>query len=106
MSSQATFVVACLSGDALLDEIEDWVERWHESSSEGTLDKYLGFTPAEGALWGEKPASLRFIVAAHRYQTDVTDIIASADDFALAARATDPSSAKEVHEWLKLTDRI
>ena len=30
MSSRRTFVDLCLNGDVLMDEIDDFVEAWHE----------------------------------------------------------------------------
>lgn len=109
-TSSRTFVDACLDGDALLDEIETWVERWHDSGGQphGTatsLDEYLGFTDDEGRLWAEKPQSLRFIVAAHRAGTSVKTVLGSRSDFALAARASDQDKASEVAAWLKQQDR-
>lgn len=110
-SSMTTFVDACLSGDALLEDVDDWVERWHDASDEDaaaevTLDQYLGFVDIEGALWAEKPESLRFIVAAHRSQTPVTTILTSRDDYALAARSQANDKADEVLNWLRETDRL
>jgi hypothetical protein len=101
-----TFVSACLSGTALLDDVDDWVDAWHEAPGEATLDDFLGFTPEEGALWAERPESLRFIVAAHRYSTPVTTILQSRDDFALAARAGDSVKATAVLNWLRHTGRV
>lgn len=101
-----TFVSACLSGSALLDDVDDWVEDWHESPEGLGLDDFLGFTHEEGKLWAERPESLRFIVAAHRYGTPVETILQSRDDFALAARATDSAKATAVLSWLRKTHRL
>lgn len=101
-----TFVAACLSGSALLDDIDDWVDEWHEAPEGLGLDDFLGFTHEEGKLWAERPESLRFIVAAHRYNTPVETILQSRDDFALAARATDSAEAMAVLGWLRQTHRL
>ncbi|MDP8932369.1 MAG: hypothetical protein M3O70_28420 [Actinomycetota bacterium] len=104
--NSATFVSACLSGSALLEDVDDWVDAWHESTTAQNLDDYLGFTEDEGALWAERPEALRFIVAAHRYSTPVATILESRDDFALAARASDSTKATAVLEWLRQTGRL
>ena len=104
--TRGTFVAACLSGRALLDDVDEWVEAWHEDPHGVSLDEHLGFSPGEGALWAERPESLRFIVAAHRYATPVEAILQSRDDFALAARAGDSAKATAVLEWLRKTDRL
>lgn len=105
-NGRETFVSACLSGSALLDDVDDWVEDWHESPRGLSLDEFLGFTDEEGALWAERPESLRFIVAAHRYGTPVGNILQSRDDFALAARASDSAVATAVLGWLRETHRL
>lgn len=105
-SDQDTFVAACLSGTALLDDVDEWVDAWHESPKGVSLDEYLGFSHEEGALWAERPESLRFIVAARRYATPVATILQSRDDFALAARASDSAKATAVLEWLRTTHRL
>ena len=89
--SSATFVDACLTGRALAEDIDDWVDRWHDANGcpQGhaqSLDEFLGMTPSEGALWAEKPEALRFVVAAHRYGRSVDDILRGRDEYALAAR--------------------
>lgn len=34
-SATGTFVDECLAGRAFLDDVDDWVERWHKSDSDG-----------------------------------------------------------------------
>jgi hypothetical protein len=101
-----TFISACLSGSALLEDVDAWVEDWHEAPADLSLDEFLGFTHDEGKLWAERPESLRFIVAAHRYGTPVEIILQGRDDFALAARATDSAAATAVLGWLRETHRL
>jgi len=106
-SAHTTFVDACLSGAAFLDDIDDWVDQWHDDPSvDLPLDDYLGFTSNEGALWAEKPQSLRFIIAARRNSVPVSEVLASRDDFAVAARANSSRDAAAVLDWLRLTHRI
>lgn len=69
MSSATTFIDACFAGQALLDDVDDWVDAWHDAGGRprGTaesLKSYLGFNDFEYSLWAEKPSMLRLIVAA------------------------------------------
>ena len=59
--SRRTFVEACLEGEALLDDIDDYVDVWHRGGTGMPLWKFLGFTHSEYKLWAEKPNSLGFI---------------------------------------------
>ena len=50
--SGTTFVDACLAGAALLKDIDDWVDRWHDANGAPTgravpLSAYLGLNKAQ-----------------------------------------------------------
>ncbi|GAA3145055.1 hypothetical protein [Streptomyces echinatus] len=107
MSSQeATFVDRVMSGQALLMDIDDYVDEWHDSSDDlGPLHQFLGLTDVEYSLWVERPESIRFIIAARR--TGVTPQRAQdLSSVALAARAKDDSEAAGVLDWLIKTGRV
>jgi hypothetical protein len=61
-----SFVERCSRGEAVLDDVEEYVERWHRSSFDVGLDSYLGMTKEEYELWLRDPCSLASIVAARR----------------------------------------
>jgi len=106
-SDSRTFVDACLQGTALLEDVDDWVARWHAGEGpDASLDAYLGFSVDEGALWAERPESLRFLIAAHRAGRPVLDLLASRDELALAARSKAPADAAAVLDWLRDTHRL
>jgi hypothetical protein len=110
MSSKATtFVDACLKGDALVVDIDDWIDAWHDTdfgSDEPTLAEFLGFTPDEGKLWVEKPNSLGVIIAAHKARKTVQEVLDSQSSYDLAARSVSPEDAKNVLHWLISRGRI
>lgn len=106
-TARTTFVDACLAGSALLSDIDDWVREWHtEDDVPDTLQEHLGLTDDEFKLWVEKPESLRFSVAAHRYGIPVSEIVTSQKDYALAARAANAEDAQRIVDWLVATGRI
>lgn len=102
----STFVDACLSGTALLSDVDDWIDQWHESDTSLSLDSYLGFAEDEGSLFAERPEALRFIVSARRQGVPVANVLATRDNYALAARAADSEKAAAVLEWLRETGRL
>ncbi|WP_130292869.1 hypothetical protein [Pseudonocardia sediminis] len=110
MSEAQTFIDACLAGAALLDDIDDWVDVWHEADGAPRgnpleLHDFLGLSRFEYQLWAERPSSLRTIVAA-RYQGRPIADMQSAASYALAARATSDKEALSLFAWLKQTGRI
>lgn len=105
--SAQTFIAACLAGAALLEDVDDWVDAWHQQADDDmSLDEFLGFTPDEGALWSERSEALRFVVAAHRYNRPVADLLQSRDQYALAARGGADEDAEQVLTWLRETGRL
>jgi hypothetical protein len=54
-----TFADACLEGEATVDQVDDWVDRWHAGEGAGrSLGEFLGLTAAQSRAWVERPDSL------------------------------------------------
>nr|WP_306283708.1 hypothetical protein [Streptomyces sp. Termitarium-T10T-6] len=105
-SMQPTYAAQVMSGAALLGDIDDYVDSWHDSPEDlGSLPEFLGLTEVEYSLWVEQPSSLRFIFAGRR--AGVTPKRAGdLSNVALAARAKDDAEASSVLQWLIKTKRI
>lgn len=106
---RTTFVDACLRGEAFTQDVDDWVDTWHDAEFEDpkpSLDEFLGFSSSEGALWVEKPEALSMIVAAHKLGVPVGDLLVGQSSYALAARSASPEDADSVLRWLVAHGRI
>ena len=57
------FIKKVLNNKAQMDEIDDYVGRWHQSSSRLELHEYLGFTLQDYAKWVQDPKSIEKIIA-------------------------------------------
>lgn len=102
-----TFMQLALNGEVLPDEIDDFVEAWHESDAGGELHEYLGMTAGEYSLWVSNPDFISIIIAA-RYndeplQRAVNDNIRNADR--LAARSDQPWKAALLRRWIEQQGR-
>lgn len=111
MSSATTFMDACFAGQALLDDVDDWVDAWHDAGGRprGTtesLKSYLGFNDFEYSLWAEKPSMLRLIVAARHQHSPVEDVQSAARFSLAAARSADDQDAIRLLEWLQKTGQL
>jgi hypothetical protein len=60
-----TFLDLVLAGDARQDDIDDFVDQWHDGDASCSLAEFLGMSDDEYALWVEKPATLSLILQAH-----------------------------------------
>lgn len=104
-----SFVDACLAGQRLADEIDDFVDQWHEGESQEPLSDFLGFTPEEYALWVENPDSLGWILHARKTGRSIFSLLeemGSATPRIAARSLSSPEDVGELNEWLKRTGRI
>lgn len=99
--SKLKFMEACLEGDALLEEIDDYIDEWHESDSKEELHDYLGMTFEEYGIWVENGSMLKTIFYARDIGKSITEYIKENDVQKLVARASTPEEATQVREWLK-----
>lgn len=97
-----SFIDLCLSGDVLEDEIDDFVEKWHDDSEmKIDLHEYLGMSWEEYSIWATKPSILPFILSARKKGT-AFDVELNHTRLALAARAETAEEARKLESWLKL----
>jgi hypothetical protein len=97
----SSFIDLALSGNALVEEINDYVDRWHDSTTPvPPLDVYLGMTPEEYVLWVESTANLPYIIAARRAGTSVAEFNSHHTEFKLAARAEKSDRVRNIATWL------
>ncbi|MHB9028766.1 MAG: hypothetical protein ACYC9O_08355 [Candidatus Latescibacterota bacterium] len=64
--TRKTFIELCISGKASPDDIYQFIREWHESDSTEPLEKYLGMSFEDYALWVKDPKLLKYIVIAHK----------------------------------------
>jgi len=105
---EETFVDKCLTGEALLADVDDYIDRWHEGEGDpdASLAKFLGFTDEEYKLWAEKPNTLAFILNARRSGVRLSGAEDYARSYRIAARGLSGQDIEELTQWLKQTGRI
>jgi hypothetical protein len=101
-----SFIDKCICGDAFLDEIDDYIDSWHDDASENIeLHEYLGMTVQEYSLWMTTPSILAFIVDARR-QGRSLEKAPDQEIHALAARASSQREAHLIMEWLRRLGKL
>ncbi|HVC54791.1 MAG TPA: hypothetical protein VND95_02490 [Stellaceae bacterium] len=102
MSKLRNFVDLCLAGNVLLEEIDDFVDHWHEAPEGAELHDYLGMTEEEYSLWLRVPDSLPYIIKARHDGGPLTNAVVNAyQDMRLAARSNDQSKITRLQKWLE-----
>ena len=97
------FIDKVLRGEEFPDNIDDYVDAWHDSDDEDVqLHEYLGFTLDEYKLWVEQPSALKSIFHRRRYgksafpESDQVEQI-----HLLAARSQEQHDPEILIKWLK-----
>ena len=62
----AAFLDLVARGEAKLDEIDDFVDRWHSVDTKQSLASFLGMNDEEYAAWLNEPDQLAAIARARR----------------------------------------
>lgn len=95
--SMYNFIQNCLTGDALLDEIDEYIDEWHDGDSELPLHDYLGMSWDEYAAWIESPENLTYIITARKRGITYTEALSQVA--AMAARSSAISKTPEIENW-------
>lgn len=61
-----TFIEQVLRGEATVEDIDNAVEEWHADRSFGSLQDWLGMTPAEYQAWVRDAGAIVGIVASRK----------------------------------------
>ena len=102
MSRKPTFMDLCLGGKVLPDEIDDFIDQWHETPEGHELYDYLGMTQEEYSLWLRAPDALAYVIKARHESKPLTDtVVQGCQALCLAARTDDQSKIVRLQKWLK-----
>ena len=101
MSDHQSFLSLALSGEAMTDEIDDFVDSWHENPCDLALHEYLGMEKEEFGLWLASPDSLPLIIARRKLNKLLMSIVNdNLTEMRIAARADDASKVQRLQTWL------
>ncbi len=96
------FIDLVLEGEALPEEIDDFVDKWHEGEGEVPLAHFLGLSQEEYSFWVLYPQAIPLIVAARAKGQPLAD---AANDnvtsLKMAARSEDTQVIKQLKRWIE-----
>lgn len=96
----ARFIESALQGRAMSDEIDDFVDAWHDSSSKETLAEFLGMTDDEYEAWVLNPDVIPQILTARKFRRPFAEVLEGAYEERLAARSGSADRLAEMKRWL------
>ncbi|NJN62095.1 MAG: DUF4926 domain-containing protein [Coleofasciculaceae cyanobacterium RL_1_1] len=100
-----TFISACLSADALEDELDIFLDVWSETLIQrySSQEEMLGMSSREYYLWQNNPKILPWIFRAHRNGITLDSEI-QLEPQPLVARAEEPEEVSKLEKWLESLD--
>lgn len=97
-----SFLELSMNGFVALDDIDDFVDVWHDGDDDRELRDFLGFTAEEYKAWVEEPSLIAYIVTARREEKNFLDLVESAfKEYRIAARSETEGQISTVERWLK-----
>src|SRR6266850_6353241 len=98
---QCTFVERYMRGEVLSEDIDDYVDCWHNNSGGKLLHEFLGMSEDEYSLWLRDPDALPHIVRARRAGLPLAKVLISAlKEMPIAARSADGKKVERLRRWL------
>jgi hypothetical protein len=105
MSSQhphaSTFLDRYLNGELLAEDIDDFIDMWHNNPGTKELYEFLGMTAEEYSLWLRDPDTLPHIARARRAHLPLRRVIhTTVEEMSIAARSADKVKVERWRAWL------
>jgi hypothetical protein len=102
MSNRRAFIDLCVEGKVAPDNIDDFVDQWHETPEGSALHDHLGMTREEYSLWLRVPDALPYIIKARQEGKLLTDVVVNGcRNLRLAPQSDDKSKIERLKKWLK-----
>jgi capsid protein len=105
--SASTFLERYLNGEVLAEEIDDYVDLWHEDPDAKEIYEFLGMTREEYSLWLRDPDMLPHVARARRERLPLAVVVrASLENLPIAARPADADKVKRLIRWLESAGKL
>src|SRR5437868_12859853 len=97
----SSFIEQCLSREAEFDDIDDFIDRWHQDPQGKPLYEFLGMTRQEYALWVDECSVLPVIVSVRAQNKNLDQILeAVGHRLPMSAKAPGPGKTRNLIDWL------
>jgi hypothetical protein len=97
-----SFIELSVRRDVSPDDIDDFIDAWHETPGNQSLREYLGMDASEYSLWVRVPDALAYIIQARQDQVPLPDVISKeCDALQISKHPENRLKSKQLREWLE-----
>lgn len=97
----SSFIEQCVSHEAEPEDIDDFIDQWHEGPGAQPLHEFLGMTHNEYAFWLADAAILPVIIRIRSEHQSMDQLLAASEkQLPAAAKTASPSGAQALIKWL------
>ena len=106
-SHHQTFLALYLNGEVLADDIDDFIDSWHEGSSAQEIYQFLGMSLEEYSLWIRNPEVLP-LIARSRLENEPLDVTIerALEEQPMAAGSSDAAKIQRLRRWLESNGKL
>jgi hypothetical protein len=97
----SNFVEKCLSREVGYDDIDDFIDQWHQAPQGKSVYDFLGMTRQEYALWVTEASVLPTIISIRAQNKNLDEIF---KESGYEVPGSSAPSAKELVDWLKASE--
>jgi hypothetical protein len=98
----AMFLERYLNGEVLAEDIDDFIDLWHENPEGREIYEFLGMSEQEYSLWVRDPDTLPQIARSRRTRLPLEAVFrATLEEFPIAARSANATKVDRLMRWLQ-----
>ena len=99
-AKESSFVEKCVRGEAKVEEIDEYVERWHRRSTDENIATFLGMSDEEYSYWLRDPDVLPYIVTARAKKITLDKVINDNYSDEIGLSAADNTVLTRLKRWI------
>ena len=102
MSKSPAFIDRAVLGEVMPDEIDDFIDFWHDAESDEELHDFLGLSFEEYSLFAAHPDNINTIITARLRHQPILEAVNDnlRYDERFAARADDAGKLAAIQRWI------
>lgn len=100
LNGSETFIELCVQGRASLDEVDDFIERWHDKGGDTSLHDFLGLSDIEYSLWINDPDVLPYVLLSRKELRPFIQVVDETYYCRLAKGTENSGKLQLVRDWL------